>query len=52
MTMGYALVESGSQDVDRGYDMLAEMLETCLREQYALNVVAPLQCYTARRMAA
>ena len=52
MTMGFALVEAGPPDADRGYDMLAEICETCLEEQYAMNVVAPLQMYAARQMAA
>jgi adenylate cyclase len=52
MTMGYALAESGSADADRGYDILAELCETCIEEKYALNIVAPLQMYAVRRMTA
>ena len=51
MMMGFALVESHSPDADHGYEMLAELCETCVREQYALNFVSPLQMYAARRMA-
>ena len=50
MTMGIALVEADAADADRGYDLLAEMCETCMEEKYALNVVAPLQMYAARQM--
>ena len=50
MTMGIALVEADAADADSGYDMLAEMCETCMEEKYALNVVAPLQMYAARQM--
>jgi hypothetical protein len=52
MTMGYALAESESADADRGYDMLAELCETCIEEKYALNAVGPLQMYAVRRMTA
>jgi adenylate cyclase len=52
MTMGYALAESESADADRGYDMLAELCETCIEEDYALNAVGPLQMYAVRRMTA
>ncbi len=52
MTMGYALVESDSEDADRGYDILGQLLKTCVREQYALNAVPGMQLYQARQMVA
>ena len=51
MIMGCALVESPSPDADYGYEMLAELCETCVREHYALNIVSALQGYAARLMA-
>ena len=50
MTMGYALVEGEFGDAGRGYDMLAEIRESCMKESYAMSIVALLQSYMARRL--
>ena len=52
MTMAIALMESEGPDTDRGYEMAAELCETCIRERFAMNIVAPLQLYAARRLTA
>ena len=50
MMMGIALIASDSQDSQRGYDILAELYETCMREQYALNLAPALELYASRHL--
>lgn len=50
MTLGIAIVESRQAPVDRGYGMLAELREICIKERYAMNIVAPLALYQVRRL--
>ena len=42
MTMGVALIASNSGDAKRGYEMLADLRQTCMKERYALNIVPGL----------
>ena len=51
LTWGIALMESNS-DTELGYRVVAELCETCVREQYALNIVPGLQTYRSTRMIA
>ena len=39
MTFGMALIHNGA-DRKRGYDMLRTLRETCIEEQFALNIVS------------
>ncbi|MDX1887211.1 ATP-binding protein [Mycolicibacterium sp. 120270] len=53
MTMGFSLAEGrNSGDVQRGHELLAELGEMCAREQYAMNIIAPLELYKARTLLA
>jgi adenylate cyclase len=52
MTMAIALMESEGPGADRGYEMAAELRETCIRERFAMNIVSLLQLYAARRLTA
>jgi adenylate cyclase len=52
MMMGFALVERGGSEADRGFRMLAELRETCLEQRYALNTTAPLLLWQAIRLTA
>lgn len=50
MTMGYALLAGDSEERVRGYEVLAQLRETCVKESYAMNIVPVLQCYAARQL--
>ncbi|GFG54072.1 cyclase [Mycolicibacterium agri] len=50
MTMGFMLVERRGRDVDRGYQMLAELCEICLKERYTMNIVPALNLYAAQQV--
>jgi hypothetical protein len=52
MTLGLALVESQTRDVDRGYEILAQLREMCIKERYAMNIIAPLELYAGHMMLA
>ena len=52
MMLGFALVERGAADVDRGYDIFAEICATCAKERYAMNLVPSLRMFPARQMTA
>lgn len=43
MTLGVALMQGDTASRARGIAMLAELCDTCVREQYAINVVQPLR---------
>ncbi len=48
MALGIVLVHHSAADSQRGYDILTELRETCVRERYALNSVPILNVYAAR----
>jgi class 3 adenylate cyclase len=48
MMMGIALIASDSRNSQHGYDILAELHETCMKEQYALNLAPALELYASR----
>jgi class 3 adenylate cyclase len=50
MTMAIALIERDPPGADRGYEMAAELCETCIRESYAMNIVSPLHMYASWRL--
>ena len=50
MMQGIALIASDSRDSQRGYDMLAELYQTCMKEQFALNLAPALQLYASQQM--
>jgi class 3 adenylate cyclase/tetratricopeptide (TPR) repeat protein len=50
MTFGMALVHNGG-DRQRGYDILRALRETCVKESFALNIVAFIDAYLARELA-
>jgi adenylate cyclase len=52
IAMGTALAESVSADADAGYDMLAQLRETCVHERYVMNAVPGMQLYQSRRLIA
>jgi class 3 adenylate cyclase len=52
IAMGIALAEGDPEGTDAGYDMLAELRETCVREHYAMNAVPGMELYQARRLGA
>lgn len=51
MTLGIALIHHDSADHERGFDILRQLRETCVREKFALNVVPVFDIYMARRIA-
>jgi class 3 adenylate cyclase len=48
MALGIVLVHHRNADSQRGYSILTELRETCIRERYALNSVPILNVYAAR----
>ncbi|MGV9800443.1 adenylate/guanylate cyclase domain-containing protein [Mycobacterium sp. NPDC003449] len=50
--LGIVLVHHAGADSSRGYAMLAELRETCVRRRYALHVLPILNVYIARGMVA
>ena len=48
MALGIVLVHYGTDNSQRGYDILSELRETCVKERYALNVVPILNVYAGR----
>ncbi len=50
MTFGMALVHNG-RDSQRGYDILRALRETCVKENFALNIVSFIDAYLARELA-
>lgn len=50
MALGIVLVHYGTDNNQRGYDILSELRETCVKERYALNVVPILNVYAGREM--
>jgi class 3 adenylate cyclase len=51
MALGIALIHHVSADSQRGFDMLAQLRATCVKEKFALNVVPVFDIYAARRSA-
>ena len=49
MTLGITLVHRASADLQRGFDMLAQVRATCLEKRFGLNVVPILDLYLARQ---
>lgn len=47
MALGIALTHGDTAARARGLTMLAELRETCVREQYAMNIVPPLEVVLA-----
>jgi hypothetical protein len=52
MTLGITLVHHASADLQRGFDMLAQVRATCIEKRFGLNVVPILDVYLARQRVA
>ena len=52
MTLGITLVHHASADLQRGFDMLAQVRATCIEKHFGLNVVPILDLYLARQRVA
>jgi hypothetical protein len=50
MTMGFMLIERRGRDVARGYKLLAELCEICVKERYVMNIVPALKLYAAQQV--
>ena len=48
---GIALIHRGEEDRKRGFEVLAQLREMCVKRQYALNAVPMLDVYAARKKA-
>jgi hypothetical protein len=48
MALGIALIHHDSPDRQRGFDMLAELRATCVKEKFTLNAVPEFDIYAAR----
>jgi class 3 adenylate cyclase len=51
LALGIALIHHGPADRQRGFDVLAQLRDTCVKERYALNVVPICDVYAAREKA-
>jgi hypothetical protein len=49
---GIALIHRGGEDAKRGFEVLAQLREMCVKHQYALNTVPMLDVYAALNKAA
>ncbi|WP_326545259.1 adenylate/guanylate cyclase domain-containing protein [Mycolicibacterium sp. ND9-15] len=47
MTLGVALTQGDAADRERGLTMLTELCDTCVREQYAMNITPALEVVLA-----
>jgi adenylate cyclase len=52
MTLGIALIHHDAATRHRGFDVLAQLRATCVKEQFGLNVVPVFDMYAARDKAA
>jgi class 3 adenylate cyclase len=51
MALGIALIHHESASRQRGYDMLAQLRATCVKQKFALNIVPVFDVYGARQSA-
>ncbi len=52
MTLGIALIHHRSADHQRGFEVLAQLRATCVKERFGLNVVPVFDVYGAKQRAA